>query len=607
MSTKKYAILSTKKALTTAIAALARSGPAALDFETTSLYPKHGKVRLVTLANKSRRYLVDFNRIRGGFKACAHLFEARGIWVVFNAGFELSWFHDAGTAPVIWDVAYIRKAILGGGSYSLKQLVLWDLDIEMNKEEQRSDWSVKKLTKSQLDYAMDDSVHTWSLYEHWSAQCDEGRWRAFHMINNMVPAVMEMQTNGMLLDADRHDKLVAKWVVVQQEKIKLIRTLVGDDEVANINSDMQWSNYFATNMPDTFLGGWPRTEKTGQLSMKSEVLRMLAGTVPDTPLETFFDGLADYKKISKYISSFGYNLSTMARLADDGRIHARYNIGAAKTVRFSCSGPNLQQTPRDNELLGEETSVRTSFVAQIVEERKRQIARVLASLDYSGIEMRMLALLADDPQLMDDILNGDVHSEVAAVIAGKPIDRSTTAGKRLRQAAKGVSFGIIYGAGASGLASTMRTSVGKASGYIDFWADRYPRAFDYRNIMMAEAQASRYIRVVDGGTIYMGKNPEMPKCANYPVQRAALSCIAFAITRHKNTLDEQRAAGKLKGTLFLSNIHDALIDETEKRDAPRVLRLMDADMTAGYLDVFPDAPIDKLVEGGYGPSWGELE
>ena len=117
----------------------------------------------------------------------------------------------------------------------------------------------------------------------------------------------------------------------------------------------------------------------------------------------------------------------------------------------------------------------------------------------------MLALLAEDDQLLEDMVEGDVHSEVAAVIAGHPIDKTTPDGKKARTAAKGVSFGIIYGSGASGLAVNMRTTVEQAAEYIAFWADRYSNAFDYRNKMMAEASRTRYIRCVDGGTIYMGE------------------------------------------------------------------------------------------------------
>lgn len=594
----KYQMVTTKAALLKVLKRCKARGPTALDFETTSLRPTDGRVRLVSLCTTGVRALVDFDRIKGGFRGTAHLFDG-GTWVVFNKGFELRWFLDAGCSPEIYDLDYIRKAILGGGGISLAKLLLWDLGVRLHKEEQLSDWGAKKLTKKQLNYAYGDAHYTWKGWLYWTGRADPEHWGAFHMLNDMVPAVIEMEDRGILLDPPVHQQLVHDWEAVKVARVEEIRKMVTPAEVANLNSDVQWSDYFARIMPDDFLAGWPRTEKTGQLSMKGEILRNLAGTVPGTPLETFFDLLADYKKIAKYLSSFGETLITKAAANELGRILARYNIGRAKTLRFSSSGPNVQQIPRDRDLLGTATSVRASFIAPR--------GRRLVSLDYSGIEMRVLALLSGDEQLLEDVVEGDVHSEVAAVIAGAPIDRSTKAGYAARTAAKAVSFGIIFGSGPTGLAVTMRTSVGRAQSYIDFWANRYPKAFGYRNLMMDEAQLTRYIRCVDGGTIYMGRKPEMPKCANYPVQRAALSVMAKAITRHKGTLDLVRSKGKQRHTFMLATIHDALIDEATTRDARACLRHMEHDMTQGYLDIFPGAPTASLVEGGIGINWGALD
>ena len=599
--TLKYTSVSSEDALARAVARGAKGGPTALDFETTSLVPREGRVRLVSLCNDKCHYLVDFDKIEGGFRAVAKLFKG-GQWGVFNAGFEGRWFQDAGVRVDCLDVGNLRRAILGGGIYSLKQLLLWDLSHDMDKQEQVSDWNAEKLTKEQLAYAYGDAHWTWELWKYWAQQADEGRWRGFRMLNDMVPAVIEMETAGIALDQVNHMKLIKNWERIKVDKIKVIREMIDGDEVANINSDSQWSDYFARTMPDTFLKGWPRTEKTGQLSMTNDTLNRLAGAVAATGkndmLVVFFDALAGYKTINKYLSSFGESLITKSDMSPDKRIRARFNIGAAKTCRFSCSGPNLQQIPRDKELLGEITSVRRSFVAGM--------GRRLVSLDYSGIELRILALLSGDDQLLEDMVEGDVHSEVAAVIAGHKINKKTRKGKEARQAAKGVSFGIIYGAAASGLSTTMRCTVETAQGYIDFWEDRYPKAFEFRYERMREVTRTRNIRMVDGGTIYMGKVPDLPKCANYPVQRAALSIMARAIARHKNSLDIERARGKQKWTVMVSTIHDALIDEAKTGDAKRCLAIMKEDMVKGYLDMFSDAPTDNLVEGGIGPSWAEL-
>ena len=575
-------------------------GPTALDFETTSLLPKEGKVRLVSLCNDKIKALVDFDKF-GRFKKFAHLFT--GHWVVFNAGFETRWFMDAGchklkTPPIFMDVGNLRRAIIGGGVFRLAQLVDWDLNIDMSKEQQLSNWSANNLSQEQLDYAYFDAEVTWQLWKHWEAEADDRHFEGFNTLNNMVPAVIEMEDSGMLLDPTAHSELVKQWERARDEKEKIVRHLVPTSQVVNINSDSQWSDYFAANCPDNFLEGWPRTEKTGRLSMTTETLHALSSKVIGSPLETFLDGLADYKTLTKYINSFGQTLINSASLTRDNRIHARFNIGYAKTGRFSSSSPNLQQIPRDRELMGIKTSVRKSFIAGI--------GRLLVSLDYSGIELRVLALLANDEQLLEDVIYGDVHAEVASKMAGRTIDKSNPEDKALRSKAKGVSFGIIYGSGASGLAATMKASNEQAQEYIDFWATRYKKAFNYRYDMLDEARKTRFIRVVDGGTIYMGKNPDLPKCANYPVQRAALSVMARAIWLHKASLDALREKKGHRLTRMLATIHDALIDECATNAGPQVLETMREDMRLAYMQVFPSSPTDNLVEGGVGKNWSEL-
>jgi DNA polymerase I len=574
----------------------------ALDFETTSLRPQDGRVRLVSLFDGTRGAVVDFDALRGGFEACAGMFS-RGEWIVFNSGFELRWFIAAGCPKTrCRDVGFLRRAILGGGRYSLKQVVAWDLNRDMDKTEQTSNWAAPELTQSQLDYAFKDAVDTWDLFQHWYDRSDDMHLKAWSLFDGMVPAVIEMEDSGMLVDTHRHRQLARHWASISESKVKLIRETVPVTAVENINSGTHWSDFFAREMPDNILSKWPRTEKTGTLSMTSSTLSKIGahffGHFGENPITTLVDALRDYKKMTKYLNSFGDTLADKAQMHDDNRVRCRFNIGAAKTCRFSSTGPNLQQIPRDLDLLGEHTSVRSSFIAPP--------GKQLVSLDYSGIELRVLALLSKDDQLLHDVVHGDVHAEVASVIAGHPIDKSTPEGKAARTAAKAVSFGIIYGSGAGGLSVTMRTSSTKAQKYIDFWAERFSNAFEYRNIMLEQAAKTRYIRVVDGGTIYMGKNPDLPKCANYPVQRAALSVMARAIARHKQTLDDHRQVGQQRQTLILSTIHDALIDEASSDDARQCLSLMEEDMKAGYLDMFPGAPTERLVEGGIGINWGSL-
>lgn len=581
------------------------TGAAALDFETTAFTPAEGRVRLAQICNDDVWAVIDFDQLDGGFASVAHWF-AEASWIVFNAGFEQRWFMAETNEPITcWDVGYLRRAIEGGGHFSLAQALKWDLDHDMPKEEQASDWGAAELTPSQLNYAADDALWTWRLWKHWRGRADADHMRAFNLLNDMIPAVIEMETNGMMLEPERHRALVDHWQELSDDRVMAIRDLITEDEVPNLNSGKQLSDFFARLLPDAALAGWPKTEKTGLLSTANKDLRLVGIQFAGTPMQDALNLLAEYKTLQKYISSFGDSLLTHARLGG-GRVHARYNIAAARTGRFSSSAPNLQQIPRDREFFGERLSVRQSFVAPP--------GRKLVSLDYSGIELRVLALLTEDDQLLHDMVHGDVHLEVGSHIAGRRLDKKVTEDKEIRQAAKGVSFGIVYGIGAAGLAATMKRSMDEAQSYIDFWAERYPRAFRLRHRAMEEATANDgYLRMADGGTIWMGR-PDgrrgseigLTQCANYPVQRAALSIMAAAIARHHDGIDDYRL---WNGDVvhMLSTIHDALIDEADDEHAPAVLQLMKRDMVAGYLDIFPGAPTEKLVEGGLGPSWGELE
>lgn len=599
---KNYQRITSRRALQQAIKQA--GAVCALDFETTALDAAHGRVRLVSLCSSTLRCVVDFDKIKGGFKAVARLFETGTTWVVFHSMFENRWFYAADAKPNVFDVRFMRNAVLGGGTLSLAQMAAWDLEKELNKEQQASNWGAKVLTEEQWDYAFDDADVTWALYNSWADRMDEGHWQAAIMFNDMVPAVIEMEEAGMRLDTSTHAQLVSRWKQMQAQRIDELREMVSVGEVPNLNSGSQWNDFFLRLLDgqDKLLSSWPRTEKTGQLQTTKEALSLIAAHVREAwpELADLCDVLSEYKKIEKYLGSFGETLITKATLSHDGRIHARFNIAAARTCRFSSSGPNLQQIPRNQaDFFGiEDMSIRRSFIAG--EGNK------LVSLDYSGIELRVLALLSDDEQLLHDCIEGDLHSEVASFGAGRQIDKTVPADKALRTAAKSVSFGIIYGSGATGLAATMKTTPTKSQAYIDFWSARYPKAFGLRHTMMKEALSTKSLRMVDGGAIYLGKNPDLPKCANYPVQRAALTIMAKAIARHKTSLEKMRRDIRSLQAKMLSTIHDALIDEVINRHAKRVLEQMEQDMIAAYLDVFPGAPTQGLVEGGIGDNWGDL-
>jgi DNA polymerase I len=598
----QYEMITTEAALNALLDQIG-DGIAALDFETTGLRPDESQVRLAQIYNDDVWAVVDFWALEGGAFAPYADWFSDATWVAFNAGFEYQWF-DAADAPQVRviDVAHARRARMGGDQLSLAKILKADLGHDMPKDQQVSNWAAPVLTQEQLQYAADDALWTWRLWQHWQAKLDEHppARQAQAMLDALIVPVHEMKQTGLLLDQARHRDLVRLWEDKHVKYEAHLRSYVSEEEVANMRSRTQWSDYFSSILPDEYLDLWPRTEKTGQLEISTGACKQMATVAGgEGPLAEVLFGIADLTTINQYLSNFGDKLINMAQASPDGRLHPSYNIARAVTGRFSSSAPNAQQFPRDRELLGDFTSVRLSFIAP---PRKQ-----LVSLDYSGIELKVLALLAEDDQLLYDCVHGDLHSEVASYMVGHKIDKKTPEGKEARSKAKGVSFGIIYGSGALGLSGTLRTSLSRAQDLIDFWASRYPKAFNLRHTMMSHALVDGFLPMVDGGTIWLGKKPDLPKCANYPVQRAALSVMARAIIRHHARLEEAASRGRHLGTRMVASIHDALIDEAMTEDAPEALQWMKQDMVAGYLDIFPNAPTDKLVEGGIGPSWGELE
>ena len=591
-----YELVTTPEGLEDLLDRVERRGYAALDFEGWGFF-----ARLAQICNDDVWAVIDFGPEDGEnwFQEVAHWFEDYA-WIAFNSGHEKRVFDRYAVCPTVWDVANLRRALRGGGHMSLKQLVGWELEVELDKTEQDSDWNRGELTQSQLDYAADDALWTWRVWKKLRAEADAGHMDCFNMLDGMADAVIEMEETGLKLDPGHHQQLIDHWQVLNDEREAAIRELITEAEVENLNSGKQLNDYFAALMPDDILDDWPKTEKTGLLSTANKDLLNMAGVFGGTPFGDALRLLAERSTLQKYLSSFGHTLITKARLRNDMRVHARYNIGAAITCRFSSSGPNLQQIPRDREFFGERLSVRKSFIA---EEGNR-----LVSLDYSGIEMRVLALVSGDEQLLHDVVYGDPHAVMAEYVVGRPIDKKVEADKELRQSMKAVNFGIVYGTTALGLAGRQGWKYSYADDLIKYWASRYPVAWELRFKAQAEAkQKPHLLRMVDGGTIYMGPKPGLTRCANYPVQRAALSVMARAIVRHKNSLDAFRERYPRDFVRMASTIHDALIDEAAEAIAVEILQMMYRDMVAGYLDVFPGAPTDKLVEGGMGPSWGELE
>lgn len=334
------------RAFVEALKTLPEDHPVALDFETTGLFPdydnlhKGAQVRLSSFCFESGKVTILDHWYCGSFYSLVDdIIAARPCYYVFYAGFEGRWF-DAFCDPAqggveLYDVANMRKSVLGGGGLSLALMARFDLGVEMSKELQMSDWTLPELSDDQYLYGGFDAWVTYELAWKWADEMSDGHWNGFQIINSVWRAVNEMEDTGLNLDIPYHKKLVRMWEKRIKAAERGIRRLVDEETLPNLNSKKQISDLLKESLEPSSLKVWPTTGKRGDLKLVRATLRTMSYNSP-YPLSRFLAALMVYNRASKYSSTYGEKLITMQQLS--GGVFARYNIAQAITGRFSSGG-----------------------------------------------------------------------------------------------------------------------------------------------------------------------------------------------------------------------------------------------------------------------------
>lgn len=600
-----YDIILTEEEAWEALNSLDPEGVYALDFETTSLAPEDGKVRLSTICGHGKAFIID-HHYAGDFENYARWF-AEHEWAVFNAGFEGDWidYFADNIQVILYDVGHMRRAKMGGGPLSLKIQAKKDLKIDMDKDEQSSNWSKPILDKAQYDYAMIDGIVTFGLWEKWVGELTAEQWAGFLVINEAWRGTKEMELTGLQLDVPYHQSLLNWWVLKRDTAERYLRKWAPPSTLANIRSKPQLTVFFRDNILDpASFAAWPKTGKRGDLNLERDTLRHAAHRLP-YPMSRWVGALIIFNKMEKYIGTYGQKLiDAQLRL---NRVPTRFNMAQAVTGRYSSSNFNLQNIPRNK-------VVRRSFIASPHDRDTR-----LVMADYSSIEVRVLAELANDAVLREDAIYGDVHSRSASQIfkidfnyfvevLGSDDPKYANARavfKDLRSRAKAFTFQLLYGAGGPALAVVLRCSDEEAFRAIDAWAEVYPKAFHYRTLMWEKMTATGFLPVCDGRTIFVFREDRtMPVAANYPVQGAAASVMYRAVYHcHKNLYATPHRAR------MAASVHDELLMFSHVSCAAPVAQLLAESMVQGWLDIFPGTDTNNLVGKGnkatIGLHWGE--
>lgn len=398
----------------------------------------------------------------------------------------------------------------------------------------------------------------------------------------LVPVLAKMERAGMLVDPDRLHSLSEGLATQIAEVERSIRDLAGD-ETFNIGSPMQLSHvlFDVMGLPTKGL----KKTKRGYYSTNAKVLSDLARDHEIVRL------ILDWREKSKIKSTYLDTLGPLRR--GDGRVHTTYNQTITATGRLSSSDPNLQNIPTRSEL---GRTVKTAFSAGE--------GSVFLAVDYSQIELRLLAHLSGDEHLVRAFNEGeDFHAETAARVFGVPVSEVTP---DLRSRAKAVNFGIVYGQQAYGLSQSLHISMAEARDMIDRYYEAYPGVRTFLDNVVARAKQTGYAETMYGRRRHIpelkAKNPQLRgfgerTAMNHPMQGTAADIIKIAMARVSRRLEEEGFAAHM-----ILQVHDELdfecpIDEVERLTA----------MVRDVMEHVVDLRVPLIAEASTGVTWADAK
>ncbi len=336
-----------------------------------------------------------------------------------------------------------------------------------------------------------------------------------------------------------------------------IRELAGED--FNIGSPKQLGEILFDKMS---LAGGRRT-KTGAWSTDAAALEELAAEGHELPRKVL-----DWRLLAKLKSTYTDALPTYIH-PETGRVHTSYALAATTTGRLSSVEPNLQNIPVRTP---EGRSIRKAFVADK--------GKKLISADYSQIELRVLAHMADTPTLRQAFADGlDIHAMTASEMFGVPIAGMDPG---IRRKAKAINFGIIYGISSVGLAAQLGIGRSEAGAYIKTYFERFPGIRDYMEAMKAEARRTGYVKTLFGRKVHYPeintKNPSLRgnyerAAINAPIQGSAADIIRRAMIRMGPALEAAGLAARM-----LMQVHDELVFEAPEDEVDKTMEVAQAVM-----------------------------
>ena len=428
-------------------------------------------------------------------------------------------------------------------------------------------------------YAAEDADITLRLWQYLKPRLHLNRVTAVYesLERPLVPVLADMEMQGIKVDRDVLSRMSNGFAQKMAGLEAEIHEMAGRS--FNVGSPKQLGEVLFDEM--ALPGG--KKGKTGAYATGVDVLEDLA-TEHELP-----GRVLDWRQLSKLKSTYTDALQDHIH-PDTGRVHTSYSIAGASTGRLASTDPNLQNIPIRTE---EGRKIREAFVAET--------GKTLVALDYSQIELRILAHIADIPTLKQAFADGiDIHALTASQMFDVPLDQMTS---EVRRKAKAINFGVIYGISGFGLARNLRIPRAEAQAFIDTYFERFPGIRTYMDDTVAFAKEHGYVQTLFGRRIHTpdigakGPHAGFAKRAaiNAPIQGTAADVIRRAMVRMPEAIAHLPAK-------MLLQVHDELLFEVEDGAVEALTQVAKQVMERASLPVVKlDVPL--IVEAGSGPNW----
>jgi DNA polymerase-1 len=594
----------------TMVKALSKAAQIAIDIETlplvdhsqAGLLPVVTAIRLVQLFDGKHCYIIDARKF--GLEWLRELKHIKMI--AHNAQFEDAHLCHAGIdLDNLHCTLLMGRVFIGELGLGLDKMVADVFDFTLDKTLQISNWSRETLLPEQIEYAAADAVFAWELADKFASWFEEypHYLAAYEFLRELIRPTTLQRSTGIMLDHDAHNKLIAEWENQEQAALKILNEngLQGND-VASSNKKQAYLKKYLT---EAQIENWPKTEGGGLKTTNDALLTL--GDISEYPQ---LAAIGQWAAVSSRLKNYGYKLQ---KLAVAGVLYPDYRIAGMAGYRFQANNPNIQNQPREN--------FKQVYIAPQ--------GWVFVSSDLSQVELRVAALLSEETVILEAYSRGeDLHLMMAQeMIKVMPKDalkaRLIDAGndnalmlKRMRTAAKGVNFGLLFGGGAKGLQTYVKASYGviftlkEATLFKKLFHSKYKDLSQWQQLIVkhsnnancTESHHARLTRHFSDKDYYKKNQPLHSEpytvSMNHPVQSTAFEILAIAIKyiHNKANRDDIRLS---------HHVYDELIVICREGLQQQAAQLIYDAFATGYRTVFPKCNLTGICEVGAGKTWAD--